>query len=72
MIESLVKLSKGVWQISSSKPPAAPSVFILSSLKDSRAEAGTSSLVSFVNAISIVDVRRSHDGIKRRGLTSKT
>ncbi len=71
MILSLATMSKGSWKVVSSKPPAGPAVFVLSSLLDRRAQADTCSLVSFINAIGIVDVKRSRDGIHRRGLVAK-
>jgi hypothetical protein len=70
--ETLIEKSDGAWKISESAPMVQSLGSItISSLKDSRAEANTSSFVSFINACSIVDVKRSHDGIKRRGLVAK-
>jgi hypothetical protein len=73
MFQRLSDCSAGRWRIVESRPVGKTdiTVCVISSLTDRKAESDSMSLVSFVNSISTIDVKRTHDGVKRRGVMVK-
>jgi hypothetical protein len=72
LMEHLRELSAGKWVIVS-EPPARKdnSFFSLGGISPSVCEEGHTSLIDFINSLTVVNVQRSTDGIQRRGIVAK-